>query len=63
VRYAGGTKWYGDDYLFGPETTYSKADEVFTFEKVGNSVSGFSITLYKVVNGNLSTSSIEPTEF
>ncbi|HQN10374.1 MAG TPA: J domain-containing protein [Thermoanaerobaculia bacterium] len=63
IRYASGTTWYGDEYLFGPETTYSKADKLFTFEIVGNQVRGFTITLYKVAHGNLSTSKIRASEF
>ncbi len=32
VKYAVGEKWYGEKYLFGPETRYNKADEKFVFE-------------------------------
>jgi hypothetical protein len=63
VRYASGETWYGYEYLFGPETSYSKADKTFTFEVVGNQVSGFTITLYKVPHGNLHTSAIRATQF
>jgi hypothetical protein len=63
VRYASGETWYGYDYLFGPETSYSKADKTFTFEVAGNRISGFTITLYKVAHGNLHTSAIRPTDF
>ena len=63
VRYPSGDKWYGYEYLFGPETSYSKADKTFTFRVEGNQVSGFTITLYKATDGNLHTSPIEPTDF
>lgn len=63
IRYAAGETWYGYDYLFGPDTSYSKADKTFTFEAIGNQVGGFSITLYKVAHGNLPTSPIGQTEF
>ena len=63
VRYASGKTWYGYEYLFGPDTAYSKADKTFTFEVVGNQVSGFTITLYEVAHGNLRTSTIRPTDF
>lgn len=59
IRYASGTTWYGDDLLFGPETTCSKANQSFSFVPG----TGFTITLYKVQNGNLTTSSISPAEF
>lgn len=63
LRFASGRKWYGDDYLFGPDTVYSKAETTFTFEAVGDEVRGFTVTLYQVPHGNLSVSRITPTEF
>lgn len=63
VRYASGASWYGDEYLFGPDTAYSKADRTFKFEVFGNEISGFTMTLYKVANGNLQTSAIKASEF
>lgn len=63
VRYASGDTWYGYEYLFGPDTLYSKAANTFTFDVVGNKISGFTITLYKVVDGNLHTSRINASDF
>lgn len=63
VRYACGETWYGYGYLFGPETAYGKANKTFTFNVVGDEVTGFRITLYKVPHGNLATSPIEASEF
>ncbi len=63
VRYASGNTWYGYEYLFGPETSYSKADKTFSFEIDGDQVNGFTITLYQVPYGNLNTSTIKPTDF
>ena len=67
VRYAAGEKWYGDDHLFGPGTAYSKADQNFRFYEEptadGYMINGCSITLYKVLNGNLSTSTINASQF
>lgn len=59
IRYATGKEWYGYQYLFGPETTYSKTNRNFTFSYG----SGYELTLYKVANGNLSTRSIQPKDF
>jgi hypothetical protein len=64
--YASGDTWYGYEHLFGPETRGSKADEVFDFRRTeypipGGTryeVTGHTVTLYKVINGNLSTSPI-----
>jgi curved DNA-binding protein CbpA len=63
VKYAAGDKWYGYNFLFGPATGYSKANETFTFRYNGNQVSGYTITLYKVRNGNLRTGTISANEF
>jgi hypothetical protein len=63
VRYASGQAWYGYEFLFGPETSYSKADNVFTFSDEGDRITGFTLTLYSVPYGNLDTSSVEPSEF
>jgi len=63
VKYAAGTKWYGYKHLFGPETSYSKADETFRFERNGYQVTGYTITLYTVLHGNLQTSTIRPEDF
>jgi len=63
VRWASGETWYGYDRLFGPETSYSKADTTFSFQFNGDQISGYTITLYKVANGNLRTSEISPKAF
>lgn len=63
VKYAAGRTWYGYHYYFGSKTTYSKADSVFRFERRGDGVSGYEITLYRVTNGNLQTSHITAAEF
>jgi len=63
IKYASGEKWYGSEHLFGLETSYSKADTSFDFRVIGNQVSGYTLTLYKVVDGNLHTSPISPDEF
>jgi curved DNA-binding protein CbpA len=63
VKYASGDKWYGYTHLFGPTTTYTKADNTFTFSHDENQISGYTITLYKVRNGNLRTGTISANEF
>lgn len=63
VKYAAGTKWYGYKHLFGPETSYSKADKTFRFERNGYQVTGYTITLYTVLHGNLQTLAIRPEDF
>ena len=67
MRYATGTIWYGYDYLFGPDTSYAEADETFVFEREqtvdGWSISGFTVTLYPVTGGNLSTMRLRASDF
>lgn len=63
LRYASGQAWYGYTYLFGPTTTYSKAEQTLTFSNTYDGVTGFTVTLYKVQNGNLETTEISPEEF
>jgi hypothetical protein len=64
VKYASGTHWYGYDHLFGDHHTgYSKADETFNFVQDGDTIRGFSITLYAVEGGNLTTSTLSAGEF
>jgi hypothetical protein len=63
VRLAAGESWFGDEYLFGPDTAYSKADKQFAFDVINNDIRGFTLTLSLVTNGNLRTSTIKPEEF
>ena len=63
ITYASGEHWYGPTHLFGPETACFKADSSFDFRETGNQVSGYTLTLYKVVDGNLQTTPISPNEF
>lgn len=67
VKYAAGQTWYGYEHLFGRETGYSKAETTFSFQREstneGYSINGYTITLFKVQNGNLSTREIREDEF
>ena len=63
LSYACGQTWYGTKHLFGDSTRCAKADEVFTFELDGRSVTGWTVELYLQTNGNLSTESIDLGEF
>ena len=63
VRYTCGDSWYGYNYLFGDSGSYSRADDLFTFTRSGNEVSGYTITLFPVEHGNLRTEHIAPTAF
>ena len=63
LRYASGKVWYGYQYLFGVETTYNKADQIFKFTNDGNQVNGYTIELIMQQNGNLETSGLTPAQW
>lgn len=63
LKYAAGQTWYGYEHYFGPKTGYSKADSNFEFSNDGYRVSGYTVTLYQVRDGNLSTSQLQPEQF
>jgi hypothetical protein len=63
LKYASGRTWYGSQYLFGPDTAYSKAEQRFDFQVIGKQVSGYTVELYLQRDGNLRTSAIAASEF
>lgn len=63
IKYATGQKWYGANKLFGADTTYSQADQIFQFTSDGNQISGHTIELISQVNGNLATKKIGKDNF
>jgi len=63
IVYASGNKWYGKEHLFSKKTAYSKTDETFNFTQNYNGINGYTITLYTVANGNLTTSRLNPSDF
>lgn len=63
LKYASGNTWYGYEHYFGPTTGYNQADSDFRFYEDGNRVSGYTVTLYQVQNGNLRTSRLPPNQF
>jgi len=63
IKYATGKQWYGTHYLFGPETTYNKADSLFNFSFDGYQYSGYTVELIMQQHGNLRTSGIQPNQW
>lgn len=63
LKYATGETWYGERLHFGPETSYSEADQAFYFTDQGNQYSGYTVELFLQTNGNLRTDNIERNEF
>ena len=59
IRYTCGTKWYGEKEMFGADASYARADRYFDFsEELGHE-----LTLYRVRDGNLSTSKMRKEDF
>lgn len=56
--FAYGETWYGINHLFGPDTYYSKDDDLLDFSKYT-----FTYTLHPVSDGNFSDTPIDPSEF
>ena len=56
LKFATGTQWHGYWDLFGPSTTYAKADDTFTFSRNAGYITTWSVTLYTAPDGNLAMS-------
>lgn len=63
MKTASGKTWYGPEHLFGPETSCTKADSTFRFYADVDGYMGHQVTLYQVLNGNLSETRIPTSEF
>ena len=63
IKYATGRTWMGSRQLFGPDTQYSKADEIFEFTRTDAGVQGYTLELIKQRDGNLRTQAIDATAF
>lgn len=63
IYYATGQTWYGEDGLFGADTTYYKCDDTFLFTGDLSGYDGWTISLSPVSDGNLETEPIDPDEF
>ncbi len=67
LKYATGSKWYGSKDLFGSDTRFYSADTTLDMStsRSGNYIyyQTYTITLYTVAGGNLSTSRISEDDF
>lgn len=64
LRYAAGEKWCGYEHHYKHETNCCyKADKKLTFAATETQFSGYTVTLYRVPSGNLSTSRIPSERF
>ena len=62
-RYAVGHLWYGEEFLFGPETAYVKAESPLNFRVENDKAMGFVITLIKRADGNLTEKPLAAADF
>lgn len=67
VKYTTGQYWFGTESMFGQNASFSRADDIFTFETTQNGsyiyYDSITITLYTVVDGSLETEEISAEEF
>jgi hypothetical protein len=67
LKYATGQSWCGDIELFGDDTVYSQADDLFTFERRfnadGYTASHWTVELILQPHGNLRTKRISREAF
>lgn len=67
LYYAAGEDWYGAEHKFGPSTVYSSSDDPLSFytEYDGDYIvyNGQTIELWLQTGGNMSTHTIDPTDF
>lgn len=63
MRYAVGSKWYGERFLFGPRTSYAQADSEFDFSVHGDQISGYTVELFLQANGNLRERALRPDQW
>lgn len=63
IYYACGADWYGKTHKFGEQTEYFKCNETFEFTSDGEMVYGWTLTLYKVSNGNMTTDEVPESSF
>lgn len=60
MKYAVGDVWYGEEFLFGPETQYYLTEQIFDFTQDSEGVSGWPVELIDQAGGNLETTSVDP---
>lgn len=61
--YAYGVEWFGEENLFGVDTSYTKADDTFEFSQDETQIYGWTIDLFFQYDGNLDTVPIDASEF
>ncbi len=63
LKYANGATWYSKRCLFGINTNYNKADEIFNFTFSGQRVSGYTVELILQRHGNLRTKKLSSQQW
>lgn len=60
LKTAAGQKWYGEEHFFGPDTTYSQADDTFLLNERGDH---WTVELTPQVSGNLGEAKLRADQF
>lgn len=63
IYYATGQTWYGPEEKFGSDTQFYKCDDTFDFYEDDDGYVGWTLTLYKVSNGNMDSTEINESDF
>ena len=63
LKSAVGKTWYGEKFLFGPNTAYSIADKIFDFRIEGGRYAGYTVELFLQPYGNQRTKEISAFAF
>lgn len=63
LRYASGSQWLGTAALFGPDTRFAAANQVFNFGPDGEPVTAYDLTLGGQVSGTSAGSPIRREDF
>lgn len=63
IKVASGGKWYGNSYLFGPNTNYSEVRDLITFYQNGDQIMGHTIDFKGSIDGNLPTDNINKNDW
>ncbi|MFN5377891.1 MAG: hypothetical protein ACK5BQ_03895 [Ignavibacteria bacterium] len=63
LYWSNGTDWYGPKFGFGKDAPKQKGSTTFNFERNGNRIHGWAVTLYTVPNGNMSQESVDDSDF
>ncbi|MFN4985406.1 MAG: hypothetical protein ACK5GI_04595 [Ignavibacteria bacterium] len=63
LYWSSGKDWYGPKHGFGKDAPKQKGSSTLNFERNGNRIRSWEVTLYNVPNGNMSQESVDDSDF